>query len=820
MSRRKPALQRLLSHRPVLWGLALSLFLLQTTSCSLHRYQEEGDILYTGIRKVEVKGAQKHPWEERAVEEATERLQYAPNGAVFGSSSLRFPLPLLSPYLYMRFAGDSTLGGKLIHRLTSKPIWVRDVSPQLRAKLAQQTLQSHGYLAARTEAQVIPSRKDSLQAQVDYTLEPGPLYLLDSVEYFPRVYIRRGRYFYHHRLSQLRPGVPISLAALENDRTVARAFLREHGYYYLKSEHISYQADTLAVPQRVHLRTVLSPETPPEALRQWRLGTITLRQLPEAGQTPAVELATDSILLRDSVAFYYAGKKIVRPGILKTRLRLEPGKIYRSSDEERTMAALTGLSAFSSVDFYFTKHEEASPAPSSADSLPVPADSLGKQRPTFVSEPDSIGTIDLTILLRKDKPWSTYLGAAFMRKSTNFIGPGLSAALDRNNVFGGGERLSASISGSYEWQTGRNPEDGSSVSINSYQLGADLALTFPSILFPRLMDSYYKYPTSTSFKVALQTLNQARYYALRSLSFTMEYSFQPSEAWTHRITPLSLNYTQLMRTTERFNALLAANPSLGLSLQNQLIPKMGYGFSYSYRPDDRPHFLQLSGEVSEAGNVVNGVMALQRRPYTTTKTMLGVPFAQFAKVALDLRYAYRLSSRHTLASRLATGAVYAYGNALTVPYIEQFYVGGANSIRAFTVRSLGPGSYKTGQESAYSFMDRVGEFKLEANVEWRSRLFGSCYGALFLDAGNVWLLRPDAARPGAALGEAGSVGRFLDQIAVGTGAGVRYDLSFLVVRFDVGVGLHLPYATSRSGWYNIPRFRDALGLHLAIGYPF
>ena len=200
--------------------------------------------------------------------------------------------------------------------------------------------------------------------------------------------------------------------------------------------------------------------------------------------------------------------------------------------------------------------------------------------------------------------------------------------------------------------------------------------------------------------------------------------------------------------------------------------------------------------------------------------MFGVPFAQFAKAALDLRYSYRISRKSTLATHFATGAIYPYGNATTAPYIEQFYVGGANSIRAFTVRSIGPGRYRASEESAYSFMDRVGEFKLEANVEYRSNLFGNCYGALFVDAGNVWLLRPDSARPGASLREAGSVGGLLDAIAVGTGAGLRYDLSFLVVRFDVGVGLHLPYETTRKGWYNIPRFRDALGFHLAIGYPF
>ena len=424
------------------------------------------------------------------------------------------------------------------------------------------------------------------------------------------------------------------------------------------------------------------------------------------------------------------------------------------------------------------------------------------------------------ILLRKDKPWSTYLGAAFMRKSTDFIGPGISASIERSNVFGGGEKLSASVSGSYEWQTGRSPSDSYSVSINSYQLGADLSLTFPSILFPRLIDAYYKYPTSTSFKVALQSVNHARYYTLRSLSFTMDYNFQPSSSWSHRITPLSLNFTRLVRTTERFDQLILANPALGLSLSNQFIPKIGYGFTYTHREDDSPHYMQLSGEISEAGNLVNATMRAFGREYNDTKTLFGVPFAQFVKAAIDLRYSYRIDRKQTLATHFATGAIYPYGNAITAPYIEQFYVGGANSIRAFTVRSLGPGSYNPTTVNAYSFMDRVGEFKLEANAEFRRHLFGSCYGAVFLDAGNVWLLRPDTSRPGAALSEAGSLGKFLDQVAVGTGAGLRYDLSFLVVRFDVGVGLHLPYKTTRSGWYNIPSFRDALGFHLAIGYPF
>ena len=800
--------------------LRVILFFLLTLvlgACSIRNYQGADDQLYIGIRKIEITDHPKHPYAEQVIAAAEERLNYAPNGSILGSSSMRFPLPLLSPAIYMHFASDSSLVGSMVRRFTSKPVWMRDVSPSLRAKVAQQTLREQGYLRATTQATIIPATADSMQARVDYQMQLGPLYLLDSVQYFPRVYIRPGRYFYHHRLSALQKGRPFTIASLEDDRTIVRTFLREHGYYYLKNEHIGYEADTLLTPQRVALRTILSASTPPEALRQWRVGKIMLRQLPEDPDAPTMLATTDSVALTDNIALYYSGRPIVRPGALKTRIHIRPGKLYNNLEEERTLSALTALSAFSSVEFYFTPRATFSQRSTEASAA---KDSAALHRPTFASTPDSIGTLDLMILLRKDKPWNTYLGAAFMRKSTDFIGPGVSASLERSNVFGGGEKLSASVSGSYEWQTGRNPADSYSVAINSYQLGADLSLTFPSILFPHLIDAYYKYPTSTSFKVALQGINHARYYTLRSLSFTMDYNFQPSSHWSHRITPLSLNFTQLLRTTERFDELIQANPALGLSLRNQFIPKVGYGFTYTHREDDSPHYMQLSGEVSEAGNLINASMTAFGSKYNETKQLFDVPFAQFVKASVDLRYSYRIDRKQTLATHFATGAIYSYGNATTAPYIEQFFVGGANSLRAFTVRSLGPGSYNPTTVNAYSFMDRVGELKLEANAEYRRHLFGSCFGAIFLDAGNVWLLRPDEARPGAAVSEAGSVGNFLNQVAVGTGAGLRYDLSFLVVRFDVGVGLHLPYKTKRSGWYNIPRFRDALGFHLAIGYPF
>ena len=185
------------------------------------------------------------------------------------------------------------------------------------------------------------------------------------------------------------------------------------------------------------------------------------------------------------------------------------------------------------------------------------------------------------------------------------------------------------------------------------------------------------------------------------------------------------------------------------------------------------------------------------------------------KLTSEVRRTYRLADRLSLATRLFAGVIYAYGNSTVAPYSEQFYIGGANSIRAFTVRSLGPGSYQP-RSGMYSYIDQTGDLKLEANIELRFPIFGDLQGATFLDAGNIWLIHDDPQRPGATF----SFRNLGKQIALGTGVGLRYDLEFLVLRLDMGIGLHAPYETSRSGYYNIPKFWDGIGWHFAIGYPF
>ena len=212
---------------------------------------------------------------------------------------------------------------------------------------------------------------------------------------------------------------------------------------------------------------------------------------------------------------------------------------------------------------------------------------------------------------------------------------------------------------------------------------------------------------------------------------------------------------------------------------------MGYTYTYDDSPiTTKKNHLWWQSSITQAGLILDGAYAIAGKSFNKRdKKLLGNRFAQFAKLTSEIRYNYYLGKKQHLVGRLMAGVAYSYGNSITTPYSEQFYIGGANSIRAFTIRSIGPGSYRP-TDSKYGYLDQTGDIKFEANLEYRFPILGDLHGATFLDAGNVWLLRYDKSRPGGQL----KWGRFLKDLALGTGIGLRYDLTFLVIRLDWGIG--------------------------------
>ena len=318
--------------------------------------------------------------------------------------------------------------------------------------------------------------------------------------------------------------------------------------------------------------------------------------------------------------------------------------------------------------------------------------------------------------------------------------------------------------------------------------------------------------SNTLIKASSDVLNRSGYFKRHIVSGELTYTIQPAPNRVHQFSPLILHYEYMQKQTEAFKEIVSQSPYLLISMADQFVPKMRYTFTYQSRSNFRnPIYWQLS--VSEASNLLSlGYLACGEKWNEKGKTMFKNPYAQFLKIETDYRKTWQVSDHSQLVGHVNAGVIWSYGNASAAPYSEQFYVGGANSIRAFNVRSIGPGRYYTNQ-SRLSYMDQTGDIKFQANVEYRPRLFGNLYGALFVDAGNVWALRDDGYREGSKL----QMKNLLKDMALGTGVGIRYDLEFFVLRLDWGIGIHVPY---KSGFYNMNSFKDSQSLHFAIGYPF
>ena len=764
-------------------GLAVTLGLL-LSACSTTRNLPEGEVLYTGIEEIKVENADESKAGEATMDEIEAALAYPPNNALLGSSSLRVPFPF-GLWVYNAFVNkEGKLGKWIFRKLAAKPVLISTVNPEVRVKVARNLLNEYGYFQGESAFEVIPDEKNPRKAKLAYTITMNHPYTLDSVEY---VHIR-------HRADSLidatagerllRTGDPFNVVRLQAERERISSMLRDNGYYYFRPDFITYQADTTLVPGRVTLRVAPKESLPRTALRTWRLGDISVWLNGYNNEPP-----TDSVRYKN-LTVHYEGKLRVRPSVLYKRLYLKPGDLYSQRAQERTQTALARLGIFRYTELSY-----------------APRDTTRRQ-----------DTLDLRVNAAYDLPLDGELELNVTAKSNDQVGPGAVFSVTKRNIFGGGETFGVKLRGTYEWQTGNKLDDNSS-KINSYELGLSTTLTFPRVLFPAWGRRDLDMPAATTFRLYADQMNRARFFKLLAFGGEAAYEFQPSATSRHSVTPFKLAYNLLQRTTAEFDSITNVNRALKESLQDQFVPSMSYTYTYDDSPlTDRAHHLWWQASVTQAGLVVNGLYALAGERFGKEgKKLLGNPFAQFLKGTLEARYDYDLGKKQHLVGRVMAGAIYSYGNARTSPYNEQFYIGGANSIRAFTIRSIGPGRYfQNSADNQYAYIDRTGDIKFEANLEYRFPILGDLHGATFLDCGNIWLLRQDEGRPGGQL----KWGSFLNDLALGTGFGLRYDLSFIVIRFDVGIGLHLPYDTGKKGYYNIPRFKEGMGYHFAIGYPF
>lgn len=766
--------------------ITILFLLLVFSACSTTRNLQEGEVLYTGINKLSVNGMDKSTHGEETMTEVEGALSYPPNGAIFGSSSLRYPIPF-GLWTYNAFVNHQHgwFNKWVFNTFAANPVYISTVNPATRAKVATNVLHNYGYFSGQVNYDTISAGRR--KAKINYTVTMGKVHTLDSIEY-RKFTPKMDSLLKETRKEQLlKKGEGFSVVNLESERERLSTLFRNNGYFYYRPDYTMYTADTLQKPYKVQMRVQPDPAIPKRALRQWFVGGLRLN-IRKASNGSYNSEPTDSFIYKRLVITWQGKKPPIKPRALFRNFTFKGQEPYSLEKEQSTVQKLNALGVFSQVDF--TYH---------------PRDTTSR-----------CDTLDLTLNTTLDKPLDGNFAVGVTTKSNDQTGPSISIGMTKRNMFRGAETFNASLSGSYEWQT-NNETSQSGVSINSYELNLDASLDFPRLFLPGFISKRFRRPATSKLAVNVDWLNRSKYFEMLSLGANIAYSWQPHPFWKHTFTLFSLTYINRMKVTDLFNTLLQNNPALQKSMSNQFKPVVGYSFTYdNFSDTKRVDHLYWKTDITEAGNGISLYDKMLGHSFSSKeKKLLGTPYSQYLKLVSEVRWTRTLSQSSKLATRLRGGVVWAYGNSYTAPYNEQFYVGGANSIRAFTVRSVGPGTFVPGN-GMYSYLDQTGSVVLEANAEYRMHLFGHLHGAVFLDMGNIWTLKQDPSRPGSQM----NLKKFWNQLATGTGAGLRYDMDFIVLRLDVGIGLHLPYDTGKSGYYNLPRFKDGLGIHLAVGYPF
>ena len=788
-------------------ALAAIVISFSLTSCSTTRAIPDDEQLFAGLKKISYVNYEEGGHADSTIAEMEYVLASAPTEALFGSSYHMSPFPVRL-WIWNAFSkSDNAFARWLTHTFGTEPKLLSEVNPDLRAQVAEGELMKRGYFNSKVSYEEI-TLKNPKKAKISYTVNMGPLWRLDSIAYMSFPAVADSLIKSSASETYLHKGSPFSVSDLESERQRLASLFQDHGYYFYQSGYASYLADTAAVPHRVQLRLALADSIDPRAHRRWYIGNIDVNMRKEMTDS------LDNYFKFRHLRFNYRGKKPpIRPGVFMTGLRLRHGRPYRLENVERFTKHLqsTGLFSYSGIRF-------------------TPRDTSA-----------TCDTLDARIDLVLDKPYDFYIEANAKGKTSGRYGPELVVGFVKRNAFRGGEKLDINLHGSYEWQTGHASE-GSSTGVNSYEYGLDASLTFPRIITPwtlftspvkqyerltsenntedrrkrrrRARRRFFSNPT-TVVKLSTNTLNRSGYFMRNVVSAELTYDWSTSPSSHHSFSPLLLSYEYMNERTAAFDSLLVKNAYLQVSMRDQFVPKMSY--TYTYRSPSRfRNPITWRTTVSEASNLLAAGYAVFGEGWSKKdKTMFKNPFAQFVKVETKFVKQWNFSEYSSLVGHVNAGVVYSYGNANSAPYYEQFYVGGANSIRAFNVRSIGPGTYLR-KKGRSSYIDQIGDVKLQLNLEYRMRLWGSLHGALFLDAGNVWTLRDHEELEGCKF----EIGSFYKQLALGTGVGLRYDLGMFVIRLDWGIGLHVPYETGKSGFYNIPKFSDGHAIHLAVGYPF
>ncbi len=787
MTCRQTALMKTMKRNKLTYYLILAL--LFAYGCSNTKYLPEGDMLYVG-GEVEVKDTVMSRKERKAMEKVMEGLlRPKPNSGFLG----------LRPKLYIyNLAGEPKKERGLRYWLRNKvgepPVLMSQVDLDYNADILQNYSENKGYFKVRTSAD---STSRNRRAKAKYTVTPRQQYKIRKVifpgdsaatELDSTVANIRKR-------SRLKKGQPYDLDVIKEERERIDQRLKNKGYFYFNPDFILVQVDSTVGNHQVDLIVKIKDETPERAKRVYSIGNITIYpnySLSNAKDTltndaKAVEKYKDLTVIDPDHTF--------RPIIYDRTMFFHKGDIYSRREHNLTLNRLVNLGTFK-----FVKNEFR------------PSDSLDNYLDAFYY---------LTPLPKKSVRFEI-LGKT---NSANYNGSEASVNWSNRNAFKAAELLTLSVFGGAEIQA-----SGQNKGYNVYRVGGEASLVWPRFITPIKIQDSSAFVPRTRAMVSYEYQNRARLYSLNAFRAQFGYLWKDNIRTEHQLNAFDVNYVSPATVTQEYqdkiDAAQLADDGTAAALEKVIEKQLIFGPTYSYTFTNtmrkfKKQTFYYKGSLDLAGTIAGLAMGADAKAKEPEQIM-GVAYSQFVKTEHDFRHYLKLGDKSQLASRIIVGVGAPYGNSTELPFIRQFFIGGTNSIRAFRARSIGPGTYRD-ESDANSFLpDQSGDIKLELNTEYRANLFSVINGAVFVDAGNIWLWNKNEGKPGSQF-----TSKFYEELAVGAGAGLRIDVTFLILRLDLAFPLRKPWLPEGERWvmddidFGSKYWRrENLVFNLAIGYPF
>jgi len=762
--------------KTIVWIVSICLLML-LGGCSATKSVPANDRLYTGA-KVVVKGDSLTVRQRKTLRSDLEGLtRPRPNARFLG---IPFKLNI---YNLFRNKSPNSFFGKLRDKWGEPPVLLSQVDLARNTQVLQSHLENKGFFLAKVSADTTVKRK---KASATYTAIAGQQYTINTIHFPADSSALSDAIRQTTATTLLQPGKPFDLDVIRAERIRIDALLKEKGFYFFSPEYLLVKTDSTIGNHKVDMYVVVKPETPRQAMQVYRINDVFIYS--------TYSLNTARLDTSKEHRTVYNGFNIIdrrnrfKPKLFGESMQFVPGEVYNRTDHNRTLNRLINLNIFKFVKNRFEVAATDSPRLDAYYYLtPLPSKSL---------------QAEVTAISR----------------SNNLNGSQLTLSWLHRNLFRNGSQLNFSAYVGSDIQF-----SGALRGYNTYRTGAQIDYAIPRIVVPfRTLATKGPFAPRTFIRLGYDILNRKNLYTLNSYRLEYGYTWKKNQQINHELFPVSITYVQPLDVTEEYRKLEDSIVGLERAIEPQFI--LGSNYQYTFNqltPDNqRMNSFYFNGLLDLSGNIAGLISGANVKKGDTAR-IYNTPFSQYIKFETDARYYRRVGLKSTWANRIILGVGLPYGNSVQMPYVKQFFVGGNNSLRGFRSRSVGPGIYIP-TNARDLIPDQTGDIKLELNTEFRPHISGPLYGAVFLEAGNIWLWNDSSytRKPGAQF-----TSKFLGQLAVDAGIGIRLDITVFVIRLDVGFPLRKPW--EKNPWVinqiNLGSQqwrRDNIVYNLAIGYPF